>query len=158
MNYAFYFNDIVNGYIKIGYLDNVVYYIYVVDKIDSDNQKNELTDDVNKQINQYLIGKRNTFDFNYFAYGTYFQKAVWNQLINSEYGQTYSYKEIAILIKKPNAQRAVGNAVNKNPLWLVIPCHRVIKHNHSIGGYNNNVDLKIKLLEIEKINKNNFKK
>ena len=67
--------------------------------------------------------------------GTNFQKAVWEQLRKIPSGQTRTYKEIAVLIGRPNSARAVANACGKNPLPLIIPCHRAIRSDGSLGGY-----------------------
>lgn len=81
--------------------------------------------------------------------GTAFQKSVWEILATIPYGQTYSYKEVATLLNKNNASRAVGNACEKNNLLILIPCHRVVGK-HDLGGFA--LDLKIKqfLLDLEK--------
>ena len=86
--------------------------------------------------------------------GTDFQKAVWGQLIKIPKGKTMTYKEIAILIGRPNSSRAVANACGKNPLPVTIPCHRAIRSDGNIGGYSGpgGVKQKIKLLKMEKLN------
>ena len=86
--------------------------------------------------------------------GTNFQKAVWEQLRKIPAGQTVTYKEIAILIGRPNSARAVANACGKNPLPVTIPCHRAIRSDGNIGGYSGpgGAKQKIKLLKIEKLN------
>ena len=85
--------------------------------------------------------------------GTNFQKAVWEQLRKIPSGQTRAYKEIAILIGRPNSARAVANACGKNPLLFTIPCHRAIRSDGNIGGYSGpgGARQKIKLLKMEKI-------
>ena len=85
--------------------------------------------------------------------GTNFQKAVWEQLRKIPLGQTRTYKEIAILIGRPNSARAVANACGKNPLFFTIPCHRAIRSDGNIGGYSGpgGARQKIKLLKMEKI-------
>jgi len=86
--------------------------------------------------------------------GTDFQKAVWGQLIKIPKGKTMTYKEIAILIGRPNSARAVANACGKNPLPVTIPCHRAIRSDGNIGGYSGpgGVKQKSKLLKMEKLN------
>ena len=81
-----------------------------------------------------------------------FQESVWNEIDKIAYGKTKSYKEIAIILGKPNAARAVANACAKNPIPIVRPCHRVICSNREIGGYSGpgGKNTKIKLLEDEK--------
>ena len=88
--------------------------------------------------------------------GTEFQILVWKEIAKIPYGQTRSYKELAIAIGKPNSSRAVANACGKNPYAPEIPCHRVIKSDGSLGGFSSKggVNLKKKLLEFEKNFKN----
>ncbi len=101
------------------------------------------------QIDEYLDGKRKKFDLPLLLIGTEFQKRVWDQLKKIEYGYTVSYAEIAKKIGCEKAFRAVGLANSKNPLAIVIPCHRVIKSNGEIGGYAGGVDIKRKLIDLE---------
>jgi len=82
--------------------------------------------------------------------GTVFQRQVWSEVSRIQYGETRTYKEIAYAIKRPKASRAVGNAVGSNPVPLIIPCHRVVLSNGSLGGYAYGTLLKRKLLEMER--------
>ena len=82
--------------------------------------------------------------------GTTFQKKVWAQLSKIPYGQTCSYKDIAKGIQNEKAVRAVGSANGKNPACIIVPCHRVIAHNGSLGGYSGGLKMKKTLLEIER--------
>lgn len=101
------------------------------------------------QLDEYFSGKLQIFDIKINPEGTEFQKLVWNQLQKIPYGKTKSYSEIARTIGNPNAQRAVGSACNKNPIMLIIPCHRVISKNGNISGFAYGNTVKQKLLEIE---------
>lgn len=83
--------------------------------------------------------------------GTQFQKMVWNELLKIPFGKTLSYKDIAKKVNKPNASRAVGNACGKNPIPIIIPCHRVVAADGKLGGYSGCIDIKKKLLKIEKV-------
>ena len=103
-----------------------------------------------KQVCEYIEGKRQNFDLPLDPIGTEFQKSVWDQLIYIPYGETRSYKDIAIAIDKPKAYRAVGNANNKNPIPIIIPCHRVIGSGGKLVGYAYGLELKKELLDIEK--------
>lgn len=103
-----------------------------------------------KEIGEYLAGRRKLFDLPLNAAGTDFQKAVWAVLREIPYGQTRNYKEVAEMIGNPNAARAVGLANNKNPIVIVIPCHRVIGANGKLVGYAAGLDIKEKLLQLEK--------
>ncbi|MDR2599044.1 MAG: methylated-DNA--[protein]-cysteine S-methyltransferase [Oscillospiraceae bacterium] len=114
-------------------------------------QKDALTDDMAKQLNEYFRGLRDKFDISFNYVGTEFQIKVWTALYNIPYGETRTYKQIAEFIGSPKAYRAVGMACNKNPLWIVIPCHRVVGSSGSLTGYAGGLDMKEKLLELEKV-------
>ena len=103
-----------------------------------------------KQLEEYFEGKRKKFDLALRLNGTSFQNKVWKALLNIPYAKTCSYKDIAKNIGNENASRAVGNANNKNPLPIFIPCHRVIGSNGKLIGYAGGLDIKIKLLELER--------
>lgn len=102
------------------------------------------------QLKEYFNGKRISFDLPTALSGTEFQLKVWSELQNIPYGKTASYKDIAAAIGDPKASRAVGNADNKNPILIIVPCHRVIKSTGDIGGYALGSDIKRYLLELEK--------
>lgn len=102
------------------------------------------------QINDYFLGKRIQFDLKLNLQGTDYQKKVWHALMNIPYGETVTYKDIAIKIGNSNSARAVGMANNKNPIPLIIPCHRVIGSNGKMVGYAPGIDLKVKLLDLER--------
>lgn len=121
-------------------------------KVDT-NDKIEETDLIKKcfnQINEYLLGKRKVFDLPIEPKGTEFQKKVWSYLLEIPYGQTKTYKDVAIAIGNEKACRAVGMANNKNPIPIIIPCHRVIGSNGKLVGYNGGLSIKEYLLNIEK--------
>ncbi|MGL5053998.1 MAG: methylated-DNA--[protein]-cysteine S-methyltransferase [Cetobacterium sp.] len=103
-----------------------------------------------KEIKEFLNGKRKEFSFKINPHGTEFQKRVWKALLSIPYGEIKSYKNIAHDIGNPNASRAVGMANNKNPIPIVIPCHRVIGSNGKLTGYAYGLSLKEDLLNIEK--------
>ena len=117
-------------------------------------QTTELLSMATTQLDEYFQGKRTTFSLPFKLTGTPFQLAVWKELQNIPYGQTTSYKEIAQKINKPKAYRAVGMANNKNPLPIIIPCHRVIGSNGKLIGYAGGLKLKNYLLELEKSHTN----
>lgn len=117
-------------------------------------QTTELLSMATIQLDEYFQGKRTTFSLPFKLTGTPFQLAVWKELQNIPYGQTTSYKEIAQKINKPKACRAVGMANNKNPLPIIIPCHRVIGSNGKLIGYAGGLKLKNCLLELEKSHTN----
>lgn len=101
------------------------------------------------QLDEYFDRKRKTFEFDIDLIGTDFQKSVWNALLNIPYGTVKSYSEIARQIGQPTALRAVGNANGANPIPIVVPCHRVIAKNGTLGGYGGGLDMKRKLLFLE---------
>ena len=117
-------------------------------------QTTELLSMATIQLDEYFQGKRTTFSLPFKLTGTPFQLAVWKELQNIPYGKTTSYKEIAQKINKPKAYRAVGMANNKNPLPIIIPCHRVIGSNGKLIGYAGGLNLKNYLLELEKSHTN----
>lgn len=117
-------------------------------------QTTELLSMATIQLDEYFQGKRTTFSLPFKLTGTPFQLTVWKELQNIPYGKTTSYKEIAQKMNKPKAYRAVGMANNKNPLPIIIPCHRVIGSNGKLIGYAGGLKLKNYLLELEKSHTN----
>lgn len=101
------------------------------------------------ELAEYFAGKRKRFGIPLAPQGTPFQQQVWRELEKIPHGSTCSYKDIALRIKNPKAVRAVGGANGKNPLCIVIPCHRVIAADGSIGGYSGGLAMKRKLLALE---------
>ncbi|MBM7562775.1 methylated-DNA-[protein]-cysteine S-methyltransferase [Fusibacter tunisiensis] len=118
----------------------------------------ELIEAAALQIEAYLKGEIKTFDLPLNPSGTDFMKSVWMELLKIPYGETRSYKEIAISIGRNKAYRAVGMANNRNPIPIIIPCHRVIGSNGKMVGYGGGIDLKVKLLEIENEHETNYMK
>lgn len=109
--------------------------------------------DLVKQFSLYFNRNLKNFDFPLdLSLGTSFQKKVWKQLLTIPYGKKRSYKWLASAIKKPQAFRAVGNANGKNPLSIIIPCHRVVRENGDLGGYTGGVRIKRFLLDLERKN------
>ncbi|QLY26370.1 methylated-DNA--[protein]-cysteine S-methyltransferase [Bdellovibrio sp. KM01] len=104
---------------------------------------------VEQEIIEYLSGSRKTFSIPLDVEGTEFQKRVWNELAKIPYGQTKSYKQIATALKDANACRAVGTANGRNPVSIIVPCHRVIAASGKLAGYAGGIEVKKALLEIE---------
>jgi len=102
------------------------------------------------QLEEYFEGQRFSFDFPILLSGTEFQKKVWGAVSAIPYGETRTYKEVAALAGNPLATRAAGMANNRNPIVIVIPCHRVIGHDGKLVGYGGGLDVKEYLLELEK--------
>jgi len=101
------------------------------------------------QIEEYLAGKRKSFDVPLYAEGTPFMRRVWDALRRIPYGETRSYKDIAAAIGQSGAMRAVGMANNRNPIALIIPCHRVIGADGRLVGFAGGLDMKRRLLDLE---------
>ncbi len=110
----------------------------------------KIVEKTKQQLAEYFSGQRKTFNIPLCTVGTKFQKDVWNALYKIPFGQTCSYKDIAAKIKKSKAVRAVGSANGKNPICIIIPCHRVIAADGSLGGYSAGLKNKVKLLELER--------
>ena len=103
-----------------------------------------------KQLLKYFKGNLKIFDFPLdLRLGTPFQQKVWKKLTTIPYGKTRSYKWIASAINNPHASRAVGNANGRNPLAILIPCHRIIRENGELGGYTGGISIKRFLLNLE---------
>jgi O-6-methylguanine DNA methyltransferase len=107
---------------------------------------------VRRQLEEYFAGRRLVFRLPLdLDQGSPFQRRVWKALMDIPYGETVSYKEIARAIGQPSAIRAVGSAVGRNPLPIVLPCHRVIASDGSIGGFSAGLELKRRLLKLERL-------
>ncbi|ASW44139.1 methylated-DNA--[protein]-cysteine S-methyltransferase [Clostridium isatidis] len=117
---------------------------------DIEIKETELIKKAKKQLDEYFNGERKEFNLPLELKGTEFQRKVWKALINIPYGRTKTYKEIAIEVGNEKACRAVGMANNKNPIAIIIPCHRVIGSNNKLVGYAGGLELKEKLLSLEK--------
>jgi O-6-methylguanine DNA methyltransferase len=101
------------------------------------------------QLEEYFAGKRREFTTPLDLRGTTFQQACWRALLAIPYGETRNYADIARAVGKPKAFRAVGTANNRNPIAIVVPCHRVIASDGTLCGYGGGLDVKRKLLELE---------
>lgn len=102
------------------------------------------------ELREYLQGARTRFTIPCALYGTPFQMAVWQALGDIPYGQTATYSDIAHRIRKPSAVRAVGAAIGANPVLMTVPCHRVIGKNGALTGFRAGIDMKAKLLRLER--------
>lgn len=102
-----------------------------------------------KQLREYFAGKRKKFSIKLDISGTEFQESVWYALSKIAYGKTVSYAQQAKLVRKPKAFRAVGSANGKNPVSIILPCHRVIATDGTLGGYGGGLSIKRKLLALE---------
>ena len=101
------------------------------------------------EVLEYLAGQRKRFGVPVAPQGTDFQRRVWNALCDIPYGETRSYGQIAEAVNNPKGSRAVGRANHDNPISIIIPCHRVIRSDASLGGYGGGLSLKHTLLRLE---------
>lgn len=142
------------GYYEIVFEDDILFEFKKIEEPKLNvNNRSYFSDKVIEEINEYLSGERKTFDIKLKLIGTPFQQQVWKTLCEIPYGETRSYKDIAIKINNIKAYRAVGQANNKNPIAIIVPCHRVIGSNNQLIGYASGLLLKEKLLKLEKMNK-----
>ncbi len=111
--------------------------------------ENKTSKKVKSQILEYLNGSRKTFNVPIKLNGTDFQKKVYEETLKIPYGSTKTYGEIANSIGNANSSRAVGMALGKNPIWIIMPCHRVIGKNRTLTGYAGGIDKKLSLLKLE---------
>ena len=149
INYAIY-NTIV-GNLRVDYKNKVLLGIEKVEDSINHGKRSSFSDSVFKSLQEYFRGDRKKFAINYELCGTDFQMKVWKELEKIPYGTTKSYKDIAIAIGKENSSRAVGGAIHKNPIAIIIPCHRVIGSSKKLVGYAGGLDMKKQLLQIENI-------
>ncbi|MCJ1681348.1 methylated-DNA--[protein]-cysteine S-methyltransferase [Streptomyces sp. APSN-46.1] len=105
--------------------------------------------EVVRQLTAYFAGELTEFTVPVRLEGTAFQRSVWEQLVRIPYGETWSYGELAAKLGKPNASRAVGLANGKNPVGIIVPCHRVIGASGGMTGYGGGIDRKVRLLTFE---------
>ena len=140
------------GNIRIEYEGSVLFSLKTVGELSGEGRRTEFTDKVFMELREYFEGTRRSFDIPYRLTGTEFQLKVWSELEKIPYGTTCTYKEIAERIGNSKAVRAVGSACGKNPVWIVVPCHRAIGSDGRLTGYAGGIDMKRELLETEKQN------
>lgn len=137
------------GLIEIMANDKGVVSILFVNKIAGRSKNNEHTAECLKQLHEYFNKERQSFSVLLDLLGTDFQKRVWNGLLNIPFGKTISYLQLAAILGDRNSIRAVGRANGKNPVSIIVPCHRVIGSNGDLVGYGGGLDKKKWLLEFE---------
>lgn len=130
--------------------EGIVSVNFVKQRLPNDRNLPESVKEGIRQLDEYFRGERKTFSLKLLLHGTAFQKLVWRQLKKISYGKVASYGDVARAIGKPHAYRAVGNANNRNPVAIIIPCHRVIGSNGHLVGYGSGLWRKEWLLKHEK--------
>ena len=138
------------GIVRLTEEQGAITHITLTDHCDTSSSPSPLMREAERQIMEYLNGTRHQMDFAIRMEGTPFQLRVWQALQQIPYGSTRSYGELSALLGKPGASRAVGMACNKNPLLLIVPCHRVIGANGKLTGFACGLDVKRYLLLLEK--------
>ena len=139
---------------RVGIVDNghsiiELYFAKDVEAQNIEQKETPLLKEAAKQLEEYFAGERKSFDIPLYPEGTVFQKKVWAALETIPYGETWSYKQVAQKVDSPKAYRAVGMANNKNPISILIPCHRVIGANGKLVGYGGGLEIKEYLLKLE---------
>jgi methylated-DNA-[protein]-cysteine S-methyltransferase len=152
MKNVFHYNYPIGG-VGIAEKDGAISLVFFEGREDaSEYERSEtpLIKEASRQLDEYFAGLRTAFDLPLSFEGTEFQTSVWNALLTIGYGETRSYKDIAAQIGKPRAVRAVGSANHRNPVAIIVPCHRVIGHDGSLAGYGGGLHVKQFLLDLEK--------
>ena len=148
MNCTYYYKSKI-GFFKIEIEKDKLIGLNKVNEKGQNIGLSSLLNEVKKELDEYFKGERKTFDIPYTLKGTPFQMKVWEALSKIPYGEVVSYKYIAEKVGCPKGFRAVGMANNRNPISIIIPCHRVIGINGSLVGYGGGIDTKKYLLDLE---------
>ena len=161
MRYVYFYNTGIKelGILGIGATEDEItdlFFEYEIENVKKNKnyviKETPLIKKAASQLFEYLNGKRMEFDLPLLKDGTDFQISVWNELLKIPYGETRSYKDIAVAINNEKAVRAVGMANNRNKISIFIPCHRVIGSNKKLVGYGGGLEIKEFLLNLEKRN------
>ena len=150
-----YFQQTALGKLGIAEQDGNITEVYFANEVipqDVELAETALISEAFLQLNAYLAGELTGFSLPLAPRGTVFQQTVWQALCSVPYASTASYKDIAVAIGNPKAVRAVGQANNKNPIPIFIPCHRIIGSNGKLVGYGGGLEIKEFLLALEKRN------
>ncbi len=150
MKYSYNYNTLLGNITIVTDKEFLIEIIFGKENIDV-VKETSLIKEIKKQIDEYITRERKVFDIPIKMIGTDFQIKVWEELRKIEYGTSISYQVLAERVKNKNYARAVGLANNKNPIPIIVPCHRVIGKNGKLVGYAGGIDIKSKLLEIENI-------
>ena len=156
MHYTWYYHSPI-GILKISAEEECITGLSLetqegLQEIVSETPPTALLQEACTQLTEYFAGERTSFSLPIaYPHGTPFQHSVWNALRDIPYGETRSYEDIAVAIGNPKAVRAIGQANTRNPILLLVPCHRVINKNGTIGGFGCGVEVKKQLLQLEGI-------
>ncbi len=146
----FYHSDLLNGTFGIAEQDGFITDVVLGENIvDAQVAETKMIKKASVQLFEYFAEERKQFDLPLLPDGTPFMKSVWKGIAKIPYGKTTSYKQIAENIGNPKAARAVGSACRRNPIPILIPCHRVLASGGKLCGYNCGLCLKAKLLSLE---------
>lgn len=140
------------GFIKITEKNNIIFSLKFVIYEEEKENVTPLILKTQQQLDEYFNKKRKYFDLPFNINGTHFQKSVYRALTKIPYGETRSYNDVAVIINNPKASRAVGNANNKNQLFLLVPCHRVTRKDGLLSGAKDWVKMQKWLIDFEKGN------
>ncbi|WP_139891536.1 methylated-DNA--[protein]-cysteine S-methyltransferase [Bacillus sp. D386] len=147
--YAYYYTTLIG---KVGIAEDGIGItdVFLGEKpIKAEIKETQLIKETVMQLEEYFKGERQQFSVKLNPHGTPFQQSVWKELLQIPYGETRSYKQVAERIGNPSASRAVGMANNKNPIFIIVPCHRVIGSSGKLVGYGGGIDIKERLLKLE---------
>lgn len=137
------------GIIELSASEKAISSLYFVDKASDEISENKILDKCKKQLDEYFNHKRKDFSLSLDFRGTDFQKKVWNELLKIPFGKTISYLQLAKRLGDEKSIRAVGSANGKNPISIIVPCHRIIGSNGNLVGYGGGLEKKKWLLEFE---------
>ena len=140
-----------NGILEISIVKDKFDNKYAEKYSDKTNNENNIINKCKQELDEYFAGKRTTFDVPIIYTGTEFQNKVWKEINKIPLGKEISYKELAKRIKKPSAIRAAANAVGKNKILILIPCHRILGSDKSLTGFSAGIENKKYLLDLEGI-------
>ena len=146
-----YFQKFDIGWLRLESINDSIVRIDYTDEAGESDKPDNVIEQCVRELGEYFKGERKTFGvkINPGVHGTPFQQSVWEELRQIPYGETISYKTLAERISGSNYSRAVANANGKNPISIIIPCHRVIASNNTLGGYTGGLDKKKLLLSVE---------
>lgn len=148
MNYISYYQSPI-GLLEIMANERAIFSLTVVTEKEKNIKENNITKKCIDEIKEYFSGKRKEFTIPVEFIGTKFQVAIWTEAMKVSYAETASYKDLAVRTGYDKAARAVGNAMNKNPILIIMPCHRIVGSNGGLKGFKYGMGTRKKLLLME---------